>query len=89
MTTALQLFKAACDEATMKLRRELPSVEKVLNRLDFAQVQEMQHALAQQFVVLLRNAADGVDVSKPIPSMRERIQRIDQARDVTKRVKVE
>ena len=55
MPTAEQIFSAACAQALEDLR-DLP-VEKTLNRLDIDVVMELQRALGQQFVLLLRHAA--------------------------------
>ena len=51
-------------------------VEKVLNRVDFSAQMEIQHALAQHFIVLIRNAAEGVDVNRPRPKMYERLAKM-------------
>src|SRR5436309_2268642 len=72
--TAKQQFNAACDEA-LKTLRDMP-VDKVLNRLDIYELREMKRALAQQFTVLIRNAAEGVDVNRPRPKLRERLAKM-------------
>ena len=51
-------------------------VEKVLNRVDFSAQMEIQHALAQHFIVLIRNAAEGADVNRPRPNMYERLAKM-------------
>ena len=80
--TAQQLFRAACREALdSKVLRGMP-VEKVLNRLDFSAEMEIQHALAQQFIVLIRNAAEGVNVNRPLPTIAEQIAQLAKMRDV-------
>jgi hypothetical protein len=67
MITVRQLFSAACDKAL----REMPEVPvgKILNRLDYDIVREMEHILAEQFRLMLHNAAAGVDVTRPVPRL--------------------
>jgi hypothetical protein len=84
MTTAAQIFKAACSQALEDKELRNVSVEKILNRLDIDVVLEMQRALAQQFILLMRHAPEQVDPTKPRLPMRERIARMEQMRDVTK-----
>jgi hypothetical protein len=81
MPTAKQIFNAACNEA-LKDMRDVP-VHKILNRLDIGEVLAMQRALAQQFVLLMRNAAEEVDPDRPGLKISERIARADQMRTIT------
>lgn len=83
MTTAPQLFHAACNEALRSSALRDAPVQKILNRLDIDVVLEMQHALAQHFIILLRNAAEGVDVLRRGPSIGERIERMEKMRTVS------
>jgi hypothetical protein len=83
MTTAAQIFKAACSQALSdKELRSMP-VEKILNRTDIDVVLEMQRALAQQFILLMRHAAEDVDPDRPGLKIGERIERMSQMRDIT------
>jgi hypothetical protein len=82
MTTAAQMFKAACDQALRDKELQDMSVEKVLNRLDIDVILEMQRALAQQFVLLMRHAAEGIDVNRPGLTTRERIERAERMRTI-------
>ena len=83
MTTARQLFKSACDEAVASQELRGVSVEKILNRLDIEMVLMMRRALAQQFVLLMRDAAEGIDVNRPGPTFGERIRRMENMRTVS------
>jgi hypothetical protein len=75
--TTKQLFAAAADEADRILRREMPSIEKVLNRLDVYTLLEMQHALAQQFVVMLRHAAESRSQLHAFPLLHATLKRVE------------
>jgi hypothetical protein len=82
MPTAAQIFRSACTQALEdKELRSMP-MEKILNRLDIDVVMEMQRALAQQFVLLMRHAAEEVDTNRPALKIRERIARMDQMRTI-------
>ena len=83
MTTAPQLFHAACGEALRSSALHDVPVDKILNRLDIDVVLEMQHALAQHFIVLLRNAAEGVDVTRRVPSIGVRMERMENMRTIS------
>lgn len=83
MTTARQIFKATCDEAIRGKELRGVSVERVLNRLDIDAVLTMQHALAQQFILLMRDAAADVDVNRPAPTIGERMQRLASMRTIS------
>ena len=77
MTTALQLFKAACNEAcSSKELRGVP-VQEILNRLGIDTGQMMRRALAQQFILLMRDAAEGVDVNRPATPLRDLIRSLE------------
>jgi hypothetical protein len=82
MTTAAQIFKAACDQARWGKELADVPVEKILNRLDDEVILEMQRALAQQFVLLMRHAAEGIDVNRPGLTIRERIERAERMRTI-------
>jgi len=58
-------------------------VTRVLNGLDVYAVEEITRALPQHFAVLLRNAAEGIDVNRRGPSIGERMARLEGMRDVT------
>jgi hypothetical protein len=57
--TPRQVFSAACTEATGKLS-QLPVV-KVMSRLDFHELHQIQHELAQHFETWFRHVCDTVD----------------------------
>jgi hypothetical protein len=78
--TPQQLFKAACSEAMSSLRNE--PVTKVLNRLEYDELMQIQHALAQHFCVLYRQVRDSVDVDRPGVSIGERLERLAGMRTV-------
>ena len=42
----------------------------------------MRRTLAQQFVLLMRDAAEGSDVNRPGPTIGERMQRMENMRTV-------
>jgi hypothetical protein len=71
--TPLQLFKSACDRATSKLQ-DVP-VTKLLNRMEVAETNQIEEALAQQFVLLVRDALARNDPHRKSISWRERERR--------------
>lgn len=78
MTSVQKLFEDAADEACTLLQDE--PVEKIINRLDWYELTQLADALAQHFVVLLREAAAGVDISGPALSPGELAERVRKAR---------
>jgi hypothetical protein len=80
MISAKQLFNAACDRALSEMR-DVP-VGKILFRLHPGVVQGIESILAEQFRLMLHNAAAGVDVTRPAPRLRDWAPP-DPMRDVT------